>query len=285
MALMAGGGGRRVGPAVSMRLMVTVKAYPQPSKSYGETVCVAGVRIDTPTPSWVRLYPVAYRHLEFADQFAKYQIMDLRAFRASSDRRPESYRPNLESVVLGATLPSSSGWAHRWRHLEPLAGQVTTCELLAQQGRPGAASLGMVKPGVITGAEVTANPEFDADKQAIAEIAAQPDLFSTDIRAVLQPAPYKVTYHYRCGEPGCGSHSQGLIDWEAGAAAARRWRKEGYAEHELPALLQRKFFTEMCGPNKDTYFFLGNQQKYPRGFMVLGVFWPPTGTRPDPYLF
>ncbi|MDQ2710039.1 MAG: hypothetical protein M3Z25_21535 [Actinomycetota bacterium] len=42
-----------------MRVLVTVKAYPQPSRSYGETVCVAGVRIDTPTPSWTRLHPVA----------------------------------------------------------------------------------------------------------------------------------------------------------------------------------------------------------------------------------
>jgi hypothetical protein len=49
------------GQEESMRLLVTVKAYPQPSKRYGETVCVAGVRIDTDIPSWVRLYPVAYR--------------------------------------------------------------------------------------------------------------------------------------------------------------------------------------------------------------------------------
>jgi hypothetical protein len=29
-----------------MQVLVTVKAYPQPSRTYGETVCVAGVRTD-----------------------------------------------------------------------------------------------------------------------------------------------------------------------------------------------------------------------------------------------
>jgi hypothetical protein len=276
--------GRLPGREESMRLLVTVKAYPQPSKRYGETVCVAGVRIDTDIPSWVRLYPVAYRDLDVADQFRKYQIVNLRAFRNVGDHRPESYKPNIPSVKLGEVLPSTPGWQRRWKHLDPLAGQVTACGLLAQQGSDGAASLGMVKPRVITRVEVTLNPDFDEDRKRVAEIAAREHLFSTDARAALEPAPYKVTYYYRCANLGCAGHAQGVIDWEAGAAA-RRWRMKGYPEDELPDRLRNKFFTQMCASDRDTYFFLGNQQKRPRVFMVLGVFWPPAGSRPDPKLF
>jgi len=43
--------------------MITVTAAPNPSSSYGETVCVAGLEIGVATTSWVRLYPVNLRHL------------------------------------------------------------------------------------------------------------------------------------------------------------------------------------------------------------------------------
>ena len=75
-----------------MQVLVTVKAYPQPSRTYGETVRIAGVRTDTSEPTWIRLYPVAYRELAFADRFQKYQLMNLRVFRSASDQRPESYK-------------------------------------------------------------------------------------------------------------------------------------------------------------------------------------------------
>ena len=46
-----------------MEVLVTVKAYPSVSGTYGEAVCVAGVRLDTPTPHFVRFFPVGYRDL------------------------------------------------------------------------------------------------------------------------------------------------------------------------------------------------------------------------------
>ena len=76
-------------------MLVTVKAYPQLSARYGETICVAGVRTDTPGPAWVRLYPVVYRDLHYDLRFAKYQRITLEVSGAN-DPRPESLRPNLD---------------------------------------------------------------------------------------------------------------------------------------------------------------------------------------------
>jgi hypothetical protein len=42
---------------VRMRVLVTVKAAPNPSATYGETVCAAALRLDLDSPGWVRLYP------------------------------------------------------------------------------------------------------------------------------------------------------------------------------------------------------------------------------------
>jgi hypothetical protein len=52
-------------------VMITVKTYPDPSETYGETVCVAGVRLDLERPEWIRLYPVKFRNAHFDNQFSK----------------------------------------------------------------------------------------------------------------------------------------------------------------------------------------------------------------------
>jgi hypothetical protein len=267
-----------------MRVLVTVKAYPQPSRAHGETVCVAGVRVDSGPARWIRVYPVAYRELAFADRFKKYQFMNLKAFRSNSDQRPESYKPNIPSATLGEVVDTDRGtWRRRWEYLRDLAGATTACELLARQVEPNAPSLGLIKPRQVLDLEVDPNEAFGEEKQLLAQLAAAGDLFN-EARAVLEPAPYRLKYLYTCLSDGCNGHGQTLIDWEAGQAA-RAWRASGYSEDQLPGLLRAKFLDELCAPTRDTYFYLGNQHQYPRSFLVLGVFWPPAGTRPDPRLF
>ncbi len=84
----------------TIEMVVTVKAYPSISTKYGETVCVAGIRTDTPGPEWVRLYPLVYRDLQFDLRFTKYQRITLEVADAS-DPRPESLKPNLDTLALG----------------------------------------------------------------------------------------------------------------------------------------------------------------------------------------
>lgn len=266
-----------------MQVLVTVKAYPQPSRTYGETVCVAGVRTDLGEPTWIRIYPVAYRDLAFADRFKKYQFMHLRAFRASSDTRPESFKPNIPSAQLGEVIGTERRWATRWRYLKGLAGATTACELYAAQDDLAAPSLGLVKPKDVDRLEVEPNEGFSADRQRVAELAAAGDLFTAQ-RDALEPAPYRLKYRYTCMSTGCNGHSQTLIDWEAGEAA-RSWKQAGASDQDLPALLRQKFLDQLCAADRDTYLFLGNQHQHRRSFLVLGVFWPPAGSRPAPTLF
>lgn len=81
------------------RVLITVKATPQPSTSYGDTSCVAGVRIDGDEPSWIRLYPIAFRWLDGDAQFKKYDIVELEVRRKDSDTRRESYSPTHSSAL------------------------------------------------------------------------------------------------------------------------------------------------------------------------------------------
>jgi hypothetical protein len=92
-----------------VKVLVTVKAYPGVGRTAGETVCVAGVRLDLDPPEWIRLWPVQFRELKPDLQFKKWQIIELEATQSDRDRRPESYRPNLDSLRLGPVISAARG--------------------------------------------------------------------------------------------------------------------------------------------------------------------------------
>ncbi|MFT3873667.1 MAG: hypothetical protein QM714_13665 [Nocardioides sp.] len=256
------------------QVMVTVKAYPQLSKKSGEVVCVAGVRLDTEGPEWIRLYPVAYRDLDEYQKFKKYDIIDVE-IRRGNDARPESFIPAPGSISVVRSIDSGSDqrWTERRRQLGSLVAETTMCRLLRQNEKSGRAvvpSLGLIKPDVLE-VEVERNGGFDADKRALAAISAEATLF-TEAKQELEPSPYIVKYRYRCAEPGCRAHTQSLIDWEVGEAG-RRWSRR-YPEAEIPDRIREKFLTQLCGADRDTHFFVGNTHQWLTTFLVLGVFWP-----------
>jgi hypothetical protein len=181
------------------------------------------------------------------------------------------------------TLSSARGWAARWEHLDALAGATTSCRL--RRGAPGGGpSLGLVKPTSIDALEITPTPHYtDAQQQAVAAAAA-PDLFHPAPRTPLEPPPFTLRYRYRCAEDGCSGHGQTIVDWEAGQLG-RKLLRQGHSPTEAMGRLRAKFLDQMCGSGRDCYFYLGNVAKHPASFMVLGVFWPPAGSRPAPRLF
>ena len=65
-----------------------------------------------------------------------------------------------------------------------------------------------------------------------------------------------------------------MIDWEV-CQLYRNLRDEGNSLPEIKSKIRDKFLNTLCGKDRDTYFFVGNQWKHPRGFLVLGIFWPP----------
>lgn len=230
---------------------------------YGDGVCVAGVRLDTATPQWVRLFPVAFRDLPEEQQFEKYDVITLRAQKHSTDRRAESYRPDLGSIRVGQHLAPGGHWPARRRWVEPLLGP-TMCEL--HRGRKGGGdgpSLGVVRPG-----------------RVIDVVARDAEPWTAGQRSTLGPSE-PAQHQGRPGEagalvrlpmgvrgPGCKSHTQGIADWELGQAY-RGWGRKGY---DVIESVRKRWLQEMCGERRDTMFFVGDQHRYPGQFMVLGTF-------------
>jgi len=87
------------------RLLITVKTYPTLSRKHGETVCTAGVRADG---TWVRLYPVPFRRLDEAEQYRKFDWIELDVRKSTSDHRPEACERNWDEAKVEAMRDLSS---------------------------------------------------------------------------------------------------------------------------------------------------------------------------------
>jgi len=255
-------------PSTHMRVLVTVKAYPELGKKHGETVCVAGIRVDDNRPrEWVRLYPVPFRDLPVIQRFKKYQFIDVIAVRPRDDRRPESWRVDVDAIVPGEILDSANGWARRRPFVEPMLME-SMCELRRRQQSDGT-SLGAFRPAEILDVVATKSRDWEASKRAL---AAQGTLLGPADREPLQPIPWTFHYRYRCAEGNCPGHEQTIIDWELGQA----WRSwPAASDADRTEKIRDKWLNDLAGPGKDTVFLVGNMHRYPRNFLILGVYYPP----------
>jgi hypothetical protein len=250
---------------MDMEVLVTVKAYPSVSTKYGEAICVAGIRLDTPQPEWVRLFPVRFRDLPSEMQFRKYEVIKVRACKHSSDQRRETWRPDQDSFERVEFIEAGGQWLARRRHVEPLLGP-SMCQL--HRGRKGGgdgASLGMVRPASLRGIRVRLEAESSPGQLGT---VGQGSLLTSKTQLV-KPA-HAFSYSYVCEEPGCKGHVQKIVDWELGESY-RSWPQRG---QELVDAIQAQWLDMMCAEAREPLFFVGDQHTRPGQFLVLGTFYP-----------
>ncbi len=255
---------------VRLSLIVTVKAAPNPSERYGETVCVAGLSTDLERRGWIRLYPINFRELNSEEKFRKYDMITVDAKPARGDQRRESWKPVITSVKKAGHLQP---WRPRQSWLDPYV-ENSMCQLnRAVRKDPNAKSLALIRPNEVTKLEIVDHPGWSADDQRkIDAYVNQLDLFDTQERIPLEAPRFKGFYHYRCHDTQCGGHRQGMLDWEF--VAFQRKRLVGLPAGKARQVLIDKFLGELCGPDRDVAFYVGNQAKRPHVFSVLGVYWP-----------
>jgi hypothetical protein len=104
---------RVVGSEVSIELMVNCKTYPAVSSKYVETVCTGGVR---PNGDFVRLYPVPFRFLDTDEQYKRWDVIRVRAYRDTKDQRPESW--HIEPGVAIERLEAITTDRQRWEWMK-----------------------------------------------------------------------------------------------------------------------------------------------------------------------
>lgn len=259
------------------RVLITIKAAPNPSVTHGETVCVAGVALGDLGPTgWIRLYPINFRHLPRAtEQFKKYDIVTVEC-RPSSEARLESWRPNMATLRVEAHVPP---WRKRRELLEPMI-DTSMCRIRADAAAdPRARSLALVQPAEVIGFRLERHPGWSKDEQA--KIDRYVNQLELDVfeeapdKTPLEAPRFRGAYRWRCGEPKCGTHEQSIIDWEFVALQRHLWDR---SDDEAKAELRKRFYDEICSPSNDIAFYVGNQAKRPQTFSILGVYYPKKGS-------
>jgi len=264
------------------RILITVKTYPTLSQKYGELVCTAGIREDG---SWVRLYPVAFRKLDKEhEQYHKYQWLSARIKRRSSDPRPESFAPDIDSIELGNVITTSNQWAERCRLVLGNGCVYDDMTKLIELAYSNQLSMATYKPVEILGliAEKT-DSEWSAEKLvATHNLHMQGDLFADDdclgkIFNVVNKVPYKFKYHFLDKN---GKERKLMIeDWEIGALYWKCLRDANGNEDIAVQKVKDKYLTEFV-TKTDLHLFVGTTMQYhirkmSNPFVIIGTFTPP----------
>jgi hypothetical protein len=255
------------------RVLITVKASPEPSEKYGDTVCVAGIRLDGAKHEWIRLYPVPLRWMTSAQQFKKYDVIEVDLLAPTNDKRLESHRIVLDSVVpTGKPIKDEKA---RGAILEPLIGP-TMCELRdGVVANRDATSLGLVRVRRVKKVSVERAKPWTPAQQAKIDAALQREsLFGEAAPAELKAPRFAAKYHYECESADCRGHEQGILDWELTALQLHLSRDDDTTAMEK---IRAKFHDDLCAPSRRPHFFVGNiaDPLKRRNFSVLGVYRPP----------
>jgi hypothetical protein len=249
------------------RILVTVKAYPNPSRKYGETVCCAGV--DLSNFQLIRLYPIPYRDLDNNQKFKKYSIIDVDCFPPNDDKRPESFRVNSDSISVVTVLDTEKGTWTKRKEIVLKVPVKSLCQVY-KDAEDKDLSLGLIKPESVT---------FEWSKQSLSDQKSRESCYAQlsffDKRKdAIEEIPFNFYYKFRCsGVHDCPGHKLSIIDWEIGQAF-RDWQIKYPTEKVQLEKIEQRWLDISNTEKKDVYFYVGNLKRFRTTFMVLGVFYP-----------
>lgn len=234
------------------RVSILVKALPQRSANHGETVCCAGV---TASGEFKRLFPIRFRHLTKAATFKRWDWVNYKFRRPTSDRRSESCHVMEDTITVDGKLRETE----RSQFLNPL---VSSSIFYAHEAGK---SLGLIRP---TQTEfywkAKKADQIESERRAYAEAARQGSFFDEDLIA-LEPSPYDFRFKF---VDGTGSHDYANGDWEAHAMFFKGRQRLGSDDAALN-WMSTTFNDEY--PKRGMLFCVGNIAKRPQTWQLLGI--------------
>lgn len=272
---------------------MVVKTYPTPSRNYGETVCTAGIDIDT--GEWVRIYPYPFRTAEDYARFKKYEVFEFNLVKSDArDKRPESFRliETSSAQKLSDAIPTKDNWEARLKYLLPTlfpSIQALQDQIYDPSTDSFGRSLGLVQ--VRSGsARVTfelEDREWD-DKQAKNLDKAKHDLennlflTSDQIEAfkTLAKLPYKTRLSF---EDIAGQrHSLLVTDWEIGVLFLKE--RERLGEQRALASVAYKIEKQIFAEKNDVFLIVGSVFGHLKNdtVVVIGFMYPKKTIKQEP---
>jgi len=251
-------------------ILILVKTYPEISKKYVETVCVAG--IDKATLEMVRIYPIRFRYIDEERQFKKYDwiTVDIDG-KSAHDNRVESFTINPNSIEIKSRETGGKvDWNKRCKYVLDSPHVISDIKKLKALQKDKNISLAITKPaGKITFfIEKRSNAEITEIEKKKNSVLSQGDLFE-DIKDI-ESIPYRFRAQFKCSHPECPGHNMSILDWEI-AQLYRKLKKDRSWKEKMIQKLE-----SICDQNtREVYFILGNINRWRHIFCILGFFYPP----------
>ncbi|TAF78118.1 MAG: hypothetical protein EAZ53_00280 [Bacteroidetes bacterium] len=260
------------------KVLIAVKTYPTLSSKYDELVCTAGFLEDG---SWIRVYPIPFRKLEYDKQYSKYDWIEVDLEKNTSDFRLESHKP--KSIETAFNIVDHLGTEDSWRlRKEIVLKNVHTnmTELIAQaKDTTKYTSLAVFKPKEILDFKIEkVDREWDKKKlDTLKAKAQQLNLFqnSDNPFEVVLKLPYKFSYKFKSND---GIERTMMIeDWEIGQLYWNCLKRHKGIEAMACEDVKKKYFDDFA-KTKDLYLFLGTTREFhliaPNPFVIIGTFHP-----------
>jgi hypothetical protein len=223
--------------------IIIVKAAPQLGEKHGETVCTAAITRDR---RWVRLYPIAFRSLQQAQQFKRWDVIDYRWRQPKDNPRVESRRVENETLSITGSLPDKQ----RYGLIAPMIKESLVTE------RGAGRSFAFIRPNIRRFiVEKKSDAEYKKEVEGFKLFADQGNLFVKQL-IPYEPCPFKFKYEYNIADGGRTGTCQ---DWET-EATFFLWRKE-YGEQKTLELMKARWGEDL--PAKGILFAMGTHSLYP----------------------
>ncbi|WP_366928095.1 hypothetical protein [Corallococcus exiguus] len=228
----------------------------------------------------MRIYPVPFRRLDEEEQYKKFDWIECRLKRNSTDHRPETFRPLDESELhpIGH-IGTADCWRERRRLILKTARVYSSLKDLISKAKANESSLAVFKPSRIIDfvCEEEESRIWEPSKlQAMRSLANQNDMFLDQswrtTFEVIPKLPY--SFYYRFEDSEGRSSTLKVLDWEVGALYWNCLRRADGNERAAIAKVKRKYMDEFLAT--DLHFFLGTLQQYhfmaPNPWVIIGVF-------------
>jgi hypothetical protein len=237
-------------PESTAEAIIIVKAAPQLGDKHGETVCTAGITRDG---QWVRLYPIAFRTLDQAQQFKRWDIVKYAWRRPKDDQRP-SRRVEHQSLRIAGTVPP----AQRFGLVDLMQKDSLSVE------RAAGKSFAFIRPKIRKFlVEKKTDAQYREEEAAFALFAKQDNLFLKPL-VPYKPCRFVFKYEYQIAD---GKRTGTCQDWET-EATYFNWVKL-YGEQDALKRMQQRWGEEM--PDKGMLFAMGTHSRWPDTWLINGI--------------
>jgi hypothetical protein len=230
-------------------ILILGSTYPSHSKTHNEIVCTGGIEDDT--CRMVRLHPVPMRYLEAKHRFQKFQWIEAKVERHDSDPRPESYRIDPHSIVLGDVVGNHEV---RRSYLENSPHLIESVEALKEKQAEDGTSLGIIMPKDILNCSLEFRPESERSEWMRSEEArlSQQNLFGESVKPLDFPEA-RFMVDWTCNDARCSNHSMGILQWGI-HELYRKLKNDEECEAKMLNAMQK----QLDQWQRDVFLFLGN---------------------------